>query len=92
MRSSYIFTSESVSEGHPDKVSDQISDAIVDLMLSKDPEARIACETMTTTQRVVLAGEIRCAPMASSSLRVGSKTVTLTGSRSAMPWPQGKGT
>ena len=63
MRSSYIFTSESVSEGHPDKVSDQISDAIVDLMLSKDPEARVACETMTTTQRVVLAGEIRCAPM-----------------------------
>ena len=63
MRSSYIFTSESVSEGHPDKVSDQISDAIVDLMLSKDPEARVACETLTTTQRVVLAGEIRCAPM-----------------------------
>ena len=63
MRSSYIFTSESVSEGHPDKVSDQISDAIVDLMLSKDPESRVACETLTTTQRVVLAGEIRCAPM-----------------------------
>ena len=63
MRSSYIFTSESVSEGHPDKVSDQISDAVVDLMLSKDPEARVACETLTTTQRVVLAGEIRCAPM-----------------------------
>ncbi|MEO1168457.1 MAG: methionine adenosyltransferase [Pseudomonadota bacterium] len=63
MRSNYLFTSESVSEGHPDKVSDQVSDAIVDLMLSKDPEARIACETMTTTQRVVLAGEIRCQPM-----------------------------
>ncbi|GAB5348983.1 methionine adenosyltransferase [Alteriqipengyuania sp. 357] len=63
MRSSYIFTSESVSEGHPDKVSDQISDAIVDLMLSKDPESRVACETLTTTQRVILAGEIRCAPM-----------------------------
>ncbi|HEX7854275.1 MAG TPA: methionine adenosyltransferase [Sphingobium sp.] len=60
MRSSYLFTSESVSEGHPDKVSDQISDAIVDLFLSKDPEARIACETLTTTQLVVLAGEIRC--------------------------------
>ncbi|HEY6916421.1 MAG TPA: methionine adenosyltransferase [Allosphingosinicella sp.] len=60
MRSNYIFTSESVSEGHPDKVADQISDAIVDLFLSKDPEARIACETLTTTQRVVLAGEIRC--------------------------------
>ncbi|MEO1046667.1 MAG: methionine adenosyltransferase [Pseudomonadota bacterium] len=59
MRNSYLFTSESVSEGHPDKVSDQISDAIVDLFLSKDPEARVACETLTTTQRVVLAGEIR---------------------------------
>ena len=59
MRSTYLFTSESVSEGHPDKVSDQISDAIVDLFLSKDPEARVACETLTTTQRVVLAGEIR---------------------------------
>src|ERR1700751_2774872 len=57
MRSNYLFTSESVSEGHPDKVSDQISDAIVDLFLSKDPEARVACETLTTTNRVVLAGE-----------------------------------
>jgi S-adenosylmethionine synthetase len=60
MRTTYLFTSESVSEGHPDKVADQISDAIVDLFLSKDPEARIACETLTTTQLVVLAGEIRC--------------------------------
>ncbi len=60
MRSDYLFTSESVSEGHPDKVSDQISDAVVDLFLSKDPEARVACETLTTTQKVVLAGEIRC--------------------------------
>jgi S-adenosylmethionine synthetase len=59
MRSNYLFTSESVSEGHPDKVSDQISDAIVDLFLSKDPEARVACETLTTTNLVVLAGEIR---------------------------------
>jgi S-adenosylmethionine synthetase len=60
MRQNYLFTSESVSEGHPDKVSDQISDAIVDLFLSKDPEARVACETLTTTQLVVVAGEIRC--------------------------------
>jgi S-adenosylmethionine synthetase len=60
MRSDYLFTSESVSEGHPDKVADQISDAIVDLFLGKDREARIACETLTTTQLVVLAGEIRC--------------------------------
>ena len=60
MRNSFLFTSESVSEGHPDKVADQISDSVVDLFLSKDPEARIACETLTTTQLVVLAGEIRC--------------------------------
>ncbi len=59
MRQSFLFTSESVSEGHPDKVSDQISDAIVDLFLSKDAEARVACETLTTTNRVVLAGEVR---------------------------------
>ncbi len=59
MRSDFLFTSESVSEGHPDKVSDQISDAIVDLFLAKDPEARVACETLTTTQTVILAGEIR---------------------------------
>ncbi|RZM07515.1 MAG: methionine adenosyltransferase, partial [Sphingomonas sp.] len=59
MRKSFLFTSESVSEGHPDKVADQISDTIVDLFLAKDPQARIACETLTTTQLVVLAGEIR---------------------------------
>jgi S-adenosylmethionine synthetase len=60
MRNSYLFTSESVSEGHPDKVADQISDAIVDLFISKDPEARVACETLVTTQRIVIGGEIRC--------------------------------
>ena len=56
---SYLFTSESVSEGHPDKVCDRISDAIVDTFLSHDPEARVAVETMTTTNRIVLAGEVR---------------------------------
>ena len=59
MRDNFLFTSESVSEGHPDKVADQISDAVVDLFLAKDPEARVACETLVTTNRVVLAGEIR---------------------------------
>jgi len=58
-RSSFYFTSESVSEGHPDKVADRISDTVVDLFLSKDPYARVACETLTTTNLVVLAGEIR---------------------------------
>ncbi|MDX1906485.1 MAG: methionine adenosyltransferase [Bacteroidia bacterium] len=54
----YLFTSESVSEGHPDKVADQISDAVLDAMLAQDPYARVACETLVTTGLVVLAGEI----------------------------------
>ena len=58
-RSSYIFTSESVSEGHPDKVADRISDTVVDAFLSADPYARVACETLVTTNRIVLAGEVR---------------------------------
>ena len=55
----YLFTSESVSEGHPDKVSDRISDMVVDTYLNLEPEARVACETLTTTNKVVLAGEVR---------------------------------
>ena len=55
----YIFTSESVSEGHPDKVCDKVSDTIVDLYLSKFDESRVACETLTTTNKVILSGEIR---------------------------------
>ena len=55
----FLFTSESVSEGHPDKVSDRISDMVVDTYLSKDPYSRVACETLTTTNKVVLAGEVR---------------------------------
>ena len=56
----YLFTSESVSEGHPDKVCDRISDEIVDLFLGADSQSRVAVETLTTTQKVVLAGEVRC--------------------------------
>ncbi len=55
----YVFTSESVSEGHPDKVCDRVSDAIVDLFLKSDPEARVAVETLATTNKIVLAGEVR---------------------------------
>ena len=58
MATNYLFTSESVSEGHPDKMADQISDAVVDAILAKDPHARIACETLTKTGMVLLAGEI----------------------------------
>lgn len=56
---SYLFTSESVSEGHPDKVADQISDAILDQFLAYDPKARVACETLVTTGQVVIAGEVK---------------------------------
>ena len=58
-RKSYLFTSESVSEGHPDKVCDRISDAVVDAYLGADPNARVACETLTTTNLIVIAGEVR---------------------------------
>ena len=58
-RSDYFFTSESVSEGHPDKVCDRISDAVLDAFLTEDPEARVACETFATTDRVVVGGEVR---------------------------------
>ena len=58
-RSSYLFTSESVSEGHPDKVADRISDTVVDAFLGADPYARVACETMVTTNRIIIAGEVR---------------------------------
>ncbi len=58
-RAHYLFTSESVSEGHPDKVADRISDEVVDAFLAADPVARVACETMVTTNRIILAGECR---------------------------------
>ena len=59
MKKNFLFTSESVSEGHPDKVCDRISDMVVDSFLSKEPQSRVACETLTTTNKVVLAGEVR---------------------------------
>ena len=59
MKKDYLFTSESVSEGHPDKVCDRISDMVVDTYLGMEPQARVACETLTTTNKVVLAGETR---------------------------------
>jgi len=59
VRRNYVFTSESVSEGHPDKVADRISDVVVDAFIEADSEARVACETLVTTNRIVLAGEVR---------------------------------
>ena len=59
MKKNFLFTSESVSEGHPDKVCDRISDMVVDSYLSSEPQSRVACETLTTTNKVVLAGEVR---------------------------------
>ncbi|MFC4669308.1 methionine adenosyltransferase [Seohaeicola nanhaiensis] len=58
-RNKYVFTSESVSEGHPDKVCDRISDAVLDAFLAEDPQSRVACETFATTDRVVIGGEVR---------------------------------
>lgn len=55
----YFFTSESVSEGHPDKVADQISDAILDQLLAGDSASRVACETLVTTGQVIVSGEVR---------------------------------
>ncbi|MDG6094899.1 methionine adenosyltransferase [Acetobacter sp. AN02] len=66
----FLFTSESVSEGHPDKVADRISDTVLDAYLSADPEARVACETLVTTNRVVLAGEVRGPASVTSELLV----------------------
>ena len=57
-RMNYVFTSESVSEGHPDKVCDRISDAVLDAFLSEEPNARVACETFATTNTVVVGGEV----------------------------------
>ena len=59
MKKDYLFTSESVSEGHPDKVCDRISDMVVDTYLGLEPQARVACETLATTNKVVLVGETR---------------------------------
>ena len=58
-KGSYMFTSESVTEGHPDKIADQISDAVLDTLLAQDPSAHVACETLVTTGQVVMAGEVK---------------------------------
>jgi S-adenosylmethionine synthetase len=55
----YLFTSESVSEGHPDKIADQISDALIDDFLAFDADSKVACETLVTTGQVILAGEVK---------------------------------
>jgi S-adenosylmethionine synthetase len=74
MRANYLFTSESVSEGHPDKVCDRISDAIVDQFLGADPMAKVACETLVTTNLIVLAGEVRMAKTAAGPKEIMSKS------------------
>jgi len=74
----YLFTSESVSEGHPDKVADQISDAILDNMLAQDPQAHVACETMCTTGQVVIAGEVSCKGWV-DLLKIARKTIAEIG-------------
>ena len=70
-RQNYIFTSESVSEGHPDKVCDRISDAVLDAFLTEEPEARVAAETFATTNRVVIGGEVGLSDKAKLSEYMG---------------------
>ena len=70
-RDNYLFTSESVSEGHPDKVCDRISDAVLDALLAEEPEARVACETFATTNRVVIGGEVGLSDQAKLSEYMG---------------------
>ena len=70
-RSNYIFTSESVSEGHPDKLCDRISDAVLDAFLTEEPEARVAAETFATTNRIVIGGEVGLSDKAKLSLHMG---------------------
>lgn len=67
-RANYVFTSESVAEGHPDKVCDQISDAVLDAYLAANPEARVACETLATTNTIVIAGEVRGADITKAQI------------------------
>ena len=74
MRGNYLFTSESVSEGHPDKVCDRISDAVVDAFLGSDPMAKVACETLVTTNTIVVAGEVRMAKDKASPKAIMSKS------------------
>jgi len=75
----YLFTSESVSEGHPDKVADQISDALIDNFLAFDPQSKVACETFVTTGQVALAGEVKS--KADRQSVVSGKSVDLAGRR-----------
>ena len=78
----YLFTSESVTEGHPDKIADQISDAILDAILSKDPVSRVACETLVTTGLAVVAGEITTSAYVDFQ-EVVRATITETGAASS---------
>ena len=85
-RTNYVFTSESVSEGHPDKVCDRISDAVVDLYLAADPYSRVAIETLVTTNRIVMAGEVRGPETVTPDLIDSIRRVCAQSSK-VYPWP-----
>ena len=87
MTREYVFTSESVSMGHPDKVADQISDAILDAMLSKDPEARVACETLVTTGMVVVASVSHATRASASTDSMASRIASEIWSATLSGWP-----
>jgi len=89
MTREYIFTSESVTEGHPDKMADQISDAILDDIIAKDPKAHVACETLVSNGFCVIAGELKThayTPM-QDIVRAVVKEIGYTDARSVIPMP-----
>ena len=91
MANSFLFTSESVSEGHPDKVADQISDAVLDACLTQDPQSRVACETLVTTGVCVVAGEITTSPVLindSHATRLCGSCVSRASSTASEIWSQ----
>ena len=84
--SKFLFTSESVTEGHPDKICDQISDAILDAILEKDPGARVACETTCSTGLVHIMGEITTAPSTASTATPAASSPTSMARAPTSPW------
>ena len=83
---SYLFTSESVSEGHPDKLCDRVSDTVLDLFLAAEPQARVACETFATTNRVILGGEVRASAENLPKIQAGIEDA-VRAAIAATPWP-----
>ena len=87
---SYLFTSESVSEGHPDKMADQISDSILDNFIVFDPNAKVACETLVTTGQVILSGEVKSKTYIDKNVDIKETGNAIKGTIKALKFPKNK--